>query len=61
MQLKPYQEQTLAILRQFLEEARIAGAADAYNGIVELPEQAARLPERVGAKQRICSGPSWRR
>ncbi|BBK43733.1 hypothetical protein STVA_37530 [Allostella vacuolata] len=43
MKLKPYQADTLAILRRFLEEARVAGPTNAYDGITATPEQAARL------------------
>ncbi len=49
MQLKPYQEETLAILRRFLEEARISGAPAAYRTIVDEPEQAKRLRGYAGA------------
>ena len=42
MQLKQYQTDTLAILRRFLEEARVAGAKNAYESIAQEPEQAAR-------------------
>lgn len=43
MQLKPYQADTLALLRRFLEEARVAGPANAYDTIAREPEQARRL------------------
>ena len=43
MQLKQYQTDTLAVLRRFLEEARVAGAKNAYESITQEPEQAARL------------------
>lgn len=43
MKLKAYQEDTLDLLRRFLEEARIAGPAAAYATITGEPEQAARL------------------
>ena len=49
MELKPYQEETLAVLRRFLEEARLAGPAAAYERIVREPEQAARLGRYAGA------------
>ena len=42
MQLKQYQTDTLSTLRRFLEEARIAGAKNAYESIAQEPEQAAR-------------------
>ncbi len=48
MELKPYQEETLAVLRRFLEEARLAGPAAAYERIVREPEQAARLGRYAG-------------
>ena len=43
MELKQYQADTLAVLRRFLEEARVAGPAAAYEKIVQEPEQAGRL------------------
>lgn len=43
MQLKPYQADTLTILRSFLEEARIAGPQNAYASVTGVPEQAKRL------------------
>jgi len=43
MQLKPYQVDTLAVLRRFLEEARIAGPKNAYEAITKEPEQVKRL------------------
>ena len=49
MQLKPYQNDTLAVLRRFLEEARIAGPRNAYEAITGEPEQAARLGGHAGA------------
>ena len=49
MQLKPYQADTLAVLRRFLEEARIAGPGNAYAAITREPEQAARLGGYAGA------------
>ena len=49
MQLKPYQADTLAILRRFFEEARIAGPRNAYEAITREPEQAARLGSYAGA------------
>ncbi len=48
MDLKRYQTDTLAILRQFLEEARITGPKAAYEDIVSAPEQAARLRGYAG-------------
>ena len=49
MELKQYQEDTLAILRRFLEDARGVGPKDAYEAIVRKPEQAARLGRYAGA------------
>ncbi|MGE3650594.1 MAG: DEAD/DEAH box helicase family protein, partial [Reyranellaceae bacterium] len=43
MNLKPYQAETLAVLRRFLEEARVAGPDNAYRTITAEPEQARRL------------------
>jgi type III restriction enzyme len=43
VQLKAYQANTLAILRRFLEEARVAGPKNAYEAITNEPEQAKRL------------------
>ena len=49
MQLKAYQADTLAVLRRFLEEARIAGPGNAYEAITREPEQAGRLGGYAGA------------
>ncbi|MBJ6124786.1 DEAD/DEAH box helicase [Microvirga splendida] len=43
MKLKAYQADTLATLRRFLEEARVAGPRNAYEAITSEPEQARRL------------------
>ena len=48
MQLKQYQADTLATLRRFFEEARIAGPKNAYEAITKEPEQAARLGGYAG-------------
>lgn len=48
MQLKQYQADTLAILRRFFEEARIAGPKAAYEAITKEPEQAGRLGGYAG-------------
>ena len=48
MQLKQYQTNTLAILRRFFEEARIAGPKAAYEVLVSEPEQVARLGRYAG-------------
>jgi type III restriction enzyme len=49
MELKRYQIKTLAMLRRFLEESRIAGPKAAYERIVAEPKQAKRLGKYVGA------------
>jgi type III restriction enzyme len=43
MKLKEYQTDTLAVLRRFLEEARVAGPKNAYDSVTKTPEQAKRL------------------
>ena len=43
MQLKQYQADTLAVLRRFFEEARMAGPRNAYETITKEPEYADRL------------------
>ena len=43
MKLKEYQSETLAVLRRFFEEARVAGPKHAYEAITRAPEQADRL------------------
>ena len=43
MKLKEYQSETLAVLRRFFEEARVAGPKNAYEAITRAPEQADRL------------------
>ena len=49
MELKGYQAQTLAVLRRFFEEARLAGPKNAYESITRDPDQAARLGRYAGA------------
>ena len=49
MKLKQYQADTLAVLRRFFEEARIAGPRNAYETITQVPEQASRLGRYAGA------------
>ena len=49
MKLKEYQAETLAVLRRFLEEARVAGPKNAYEAITRAPEQAVRLGRYAGA------------
>ena len=49
MDLKTYQKDTLAVLRRFFEEARIAGPKAAYEAITTEPEQAGRLGGYAGA------------
>ncbi len=51
MKLKLYQAETLAILRRFLEEARVAGAEAAYGEITREAEQAERLGRYQDAYQ----------
>ena len=48
MQLKQYQTDTLAILRRFFEEARIAGPKAAYEVLVSESEQVSRLGGYAG-------------
>lgn len=48
MQLKQYQTDTLAILRRFFEEARIAGPKAAYETLAGEPEQVSRLGRYAG-------------
>ena len=43
MKLKDYQTDTLAVLRRFLEEARVAGPKNAYDAVTSEPEQTKRL------------------
>ena len=43
MKLKQYQADTLAILRRFLAESRVAGPLNAYESNTQEPEQKARL------------------
>ncbi|SCZ08891.1 DEAD/DEAH box helicase [Microvirga guangxiensis] len=43
MKLKQYQSDTLATLRRFLEEARLAGPRNAYDTITSEPAQAKRI------------------
>lgn len=43
MKLKDYQTDTLAVLRRYLEEARVAGPKNAYDAVTSAPEQAKRL------------------
>ena len=49
MQLKHYQENALAVLRRFFEEARMAGPKNAYDSIIKEPEQAERLGHYGGS------------
>ena len=43
MQLKQYQADTLAVLRRFFEESRVAGPKNAYESITKEPDYADRL------------------
>ena len=58
MQLKQYQTDTLAILRRFFEEARIAGPKGAYEAIMKEPEQAGRLGRYGGAYKALTGLPN---
>ena len=49
MKLKQYQADTLAVLRRFFEEARVAGPKNAYETLTRKPEQAGRLGRYAGA------------
>ena len=49
MELKQYQIETLAVLRRFFEDARIAGPKNAYEALTRAPEQAERLRRYAGA------------
>ena len=49
MKLKQYQAETLAVLRRFLEEARVAGPEAAYGEITQEAEQARRLGRYRGS------------
>lgn len=48
MKLKQYQSDTLDVLRRFFEEARIAGAKNAYEALTREPEQVKRLGRYAG-------------
>ena len=58
MELKPYQAETLDVLRRFLEEARIRGPAAAYTAITSEPEQARRLRGYGGQYVALNSDPA---
>lgn len=58
MQLKPYQADTLAVLRRFLETARVAGPKSAYEAIAKEPDQAKRLGRYGGAYASLEELPS---
>ncbi len=57
MELKPYQAEALDTLRRFLEEARTAGPAAAYERIVREPELAARLGRYAGTYRPLAGLP----
>lgn len=57
MELKRYQKDTLAVLRRFLEEARVFGPKDAYETITQEPEQAGRLGGYAGAYKPLTELP----
>ena len=48
MRLKHYQADTLAVLRRFFEQARIAGPKAAYEALIAEPELAGRLGHYAG-------------
>jgi len=48
VELKRYQAETLATLRRFFEDARVAGPKHAYEAIAKEPEQVARLGKMGG-------------
>ena len=52
MQLKQYQADTLAVLRRFFEEARMAGPKNAYETITKEPDYANRLGH-YGGRYRV--------
>ncbi len=58
MQLKQYQNDTLAVLRRFFEEARIGGPKGAYEAITREPEQAGRLGRYSGAYKSLTGLPN---
>ena len=49
MKLKHYQTDTLATLRRFFEQARIAGPKNAYEAVTRDPEQTKRLGRYAGS------------
>ncbi|WP_210163300.1 DEAD/DEAH box helicase [Niveispirillum irakense] len=49
MQLKQYQQDTIATLRRFFEEARVGGARNAFQQVTSAPDQAKRLGRNAGA------------
>jgi type III restriction enzyme len=58
MQLKPYQEETLRVLRRFLEEARVGGPKNAYEAVTQEPAQAQRLGRYRGEYRALEELPS---
>ncbi|MDE2979131.1 MAG: DEAD/DEAH box helicase family protein [Acidobacteriota bacterium] len=57
MELKRYQDDALAILRKFLEEARVAGPKAAYERITGATEQANRLRGYAGSYKALTALP----
>lgn len=57
MELKRYQSDTLAVLRRFFEEARVAGARNAYDALTSQPEQARRLGRYRGTYRPLAELP----
>ena len=58
MKLKQYQDDTLDVLRRFLEAARVAGPKQAYEAINQEPEQAKRLGRYRGDYKSLDGLPS---
>lgn len=58
MKLKQYQADTLAVLRRFLQAARVAGPKHAYEAITQEPEQAKRLGRYRGDYKQLDGLPS---
>ena len=58
MQLKRYQAETLAVLRRFFEDARVAGPGNAYEAITREPERAGRLGPYGGTYKPLIGLPN---
>ena len=57
MELKQYQADTLAVLRRFFEETRVATPASAYEAITKEPEQSTRLGRFGGTYRPLAASP----